>query len=64
MVSRCEGLSSHGPWALLPLGMWPFPGPGIEPMSSASAGRFLTTGPAGKSKSEIFQIEVYLMHNI
>ena len=25
------------------------PGPGIEPMSSALAGRFLTTGPPGKS---------------
>ena len=25
------------------------PGPGIEPMSPALAGRFLTTGPPGKS---------------
>ena len=30
--------------------MWDLPGPGmIEPMSSASSGGFLTTGPLGKS---------------
>ena len=28
--------------------MWDLPGPGIEPMSPALAGRFLTTGPPGK----------------
>ena len=29
--------------------MWDLPGPGIEPMSPALAGRFLTTAPPGKS---------------
>ena len=31
--------------------MWSLPGPGIEPMSPALAGGFLTTGPPGKSLS-------------
>ena len=44
-------LSSHGSWAYLPCGMWNLPGPGIEPMSLALAGRFLTSGPPGKSKT-------------
>ena len=30
--------------------MWDLPGPGLEPMSPALAGRFLTTAPPGKSK--------------
>ena len=34
---------------LLLHGIWDLPGPGIEPMSSALAGEFLTTGPPGKS---------------
>ena len=29
--------------------MWDLLGPGIEPVSHALAGRFLTTGPPGKS---------------
>ena len=29
--------------------MWDLPGPGIKPVSSALAGRFLTTAPPGKS---------------
>ena len=29
--------------------MWDLPGPGIEPVSPASAGGFLTTAPPGKS---------------
>ena len=28
--------------------MWDLPGPGLEPMSPALAGRFLTTAPPGK----------------
>ena len=31
--------------------MWGLPGPGVKPMGPASAGRFLTTGPPGKSES-------------
>ena len=44
-------LSSCGAQALLLHGMWDLPGPGIEPMSPALAGRFLTTVPPGKSYS-------------
>ena len=29
--------------------MWDLPGPGLEPVSLALAGRFLTTAPPGKS---------------
>ena len=29
--------------------MWDLPGPGLEPVSPALAGRFLTTEPPGKS---------------
>ena len=31
--------------------MWDLPGPGIEPVSPALAGGFLTTVPPGKSQS-------------
>ena len=41
-------LSSCGTWAQLLRGMWDLPGPGLEPMSPALAGRFLTTAPPGK----------------
>ena len=34
----------------MPCGVWVLPGLGIEPMSYALAGRFLTTGPPGKSQ--------------
>ena len=54
--SRCAGfsscgtwalehrLSSRGTWALLLHGMWDLPGPGLEPVSPALAGSFVTTG--------------------
>ena len=41
-------LSSCGTWAYLLHGMWDLPGPGIEPVSPALAGGFLTTAPPGK----------------
>ena len=59
--SRHVGFSSCGSWALerrlssrgarawLLCSMWDLPGPGLEPMSPALAGRFLTTAPPGKS---------------
>ena len=61
-ASRCGGFSCCRARALGPMGsvvvvrglpcsMWNLPGPGIEPMSSALAGRFLTTGLPGKSCS-------------
>ena len=34
---------------LIYFGMWDLPGPGLEPVSPALAGRFLTTAPPGKS---------------
>ena len=58
--SRCAGFSSCGSRALehslsscgaraqLLHGMWDLPGPGLEPVSPALAGGFLTTGPPGK----------------
>ena len=41
-------LSSCGSRAQLPRGMWDLPGPGLEPVSPALAGRLLTTAPPGK----------------
>ena len=42
--------SSCGAQALLLRGMWDLPGPGLEPMSPALAGGFLTTAPPGKPR--------------
>ena len=42
-------LSSCGARASLLHGMWDHPWPGLEPLSSALAGRFLATVPPGKS---------------
>ena len=41
-------LSSCGARAQLLRGMWDLPRPGLEPVSPALAGRFLTTAPPGK----------------
>ena len=41
-------LSSCGAGAQLLRGMWDLPGQGLEPVSLALAGRFLTTVPPGK----------------
>jgi len=46
-------LHSHGTWALLLQGMWNLPGPGIEPVSPALAGGFLSTGPLRKSPLKV-----------
>ena len=43
-------LSSCGTRAQLLRGMWDLPRPGLEPMSSALAGRFSTTAPPGKPR--------------
>ena len=42
------GLSSCGTRGYLLLGMWNLLGPGIEPVSPALTGRFLSTVPPGK----------------
>ena len=41
-------LSSCGARAYLLRGMWDLPGPGLEPVSPALTGGFLTTAPPGK----------------
>ena len=41
-------LSNCGPQVYLLHGMWDLPRPGLEPMSPALAGGFLTTAPPGK----------------
>ena len=46
-------LSSCGAWTQLLCGMWDIPGPGLEPVSPALSGGFLTTVPPGKSSSII-----------
>ena len=48
LVAECR-LSSWGTQAYLSHGMWDLPRPGLEPLSPASAGRFLATGPQRKS---------------
>ena len=53
--SRVHGLSSCGTWACLPHGMWNLPGPGIEPVSAALTGAFLTFGPPGKPLSQFLK---------
>ena len=35
--------------------MWDLPGPGLEPTSSALAGRFLTTTSQGKPDRSVFE---------
>ena len=58
-LSRCGSralehrLSNCGTRAQLLCGMWDLPGPGLEPMSPALAGGFLTTAPPGKSLKHI-----------
>ena len=47
-------LSSCGTWAFLLCGMWDLPGPGLEPVSPALAGRFSTTAPPGKPSLSVF----------
>ena len=46
MYSRLLGFSNFG---VLLRGIWDLPGPGIGPVFPVLAGRFLTTGPPGKS---------------
>ena len=48
------GLSSCGAWAEFPHGLWDLPRPGVEPVSPALAGGFLSSAPPGKSDSLMF----------
>ena len=47
-------LSNCGSRAQLLRGMWDLPGPGLEPVSPALAGRFSTTAPPGKPYFYLF----------
>ena len=57
-------LSSCGARAQLLQGMWDLPGPGLEPMSPALAGGFLTTAPPGKPCSCTFYFYLFIVHYI
>ena len=50
-------LSSCGAQAQLLRSIWDLPGPGLEPVSLALAGGFLTTAPPGKPTMTSFQQE-------
>ena len=40
--------------------MWNLPCPGIEPVSSALTGGFLTTGPQGKSLNKLIHVKCFI----
>ena len=44
--------------------MWDPPGPGIEPVSPALAGGFLTTVPPGKSLKGFFKVAVLKVESV
>ena len=54
-------LSSCGSRAQLLRGMWDLPRPGLEPVSPALAGGFLTTVPAGKPLLVLSCFHMYLV---
>ena len=53
-------LSSCGSRASLLRGMWDLPRPGLEPVSPALAGRFLTTAPPGKPNIFLTDVQMYV----
>ena len=53
---QARRLSNCGSRAQLLHGMWDLPKPGLEPVSPALAGRFLTTAPPGKPLQYLFMI--------
>ena len=53
IVEVC-GLSSCGTQVYLTQGTWNLPRSGTEPVSPALIGKFLTTGPPGKSFAKFF----------
>ena len=67
-VVVAHGLSSCGSQgrsaqAQLLRGMWDLPGPGLEPVSPALAGGFLTTAPPGKSSVFFLMNEFFFFFN-
>ena len=63
-VVATHGLSSCRAWASLLHSMWDLPGPGIELLSPALAGRFLSTVPPGKSGYELMISAFFCMWDI
>ena len=57
-------LSSCGSWAQLLCGMWDPPRPGLEPVSSALAGRFSTTAPPGKPYFSLFDLLPFVWQSL
>ena len=57
---QARRLSSCGARAQLLHGMWDLPGPGLEPVSPALAGRFLTTAPPGKPQGVFLMLLFYM----
>ena len=55
-------LSSCGAWAQSLCGMWDLPRPGLESVSPALAGRFLTTAPPGKTR--VIFIYLFFDHTV
>ena len=58
-LSSCDSQAlghtlSSGAQAQLPCSMWSLPRPGIEPVTSALAGRLSTSGPPGKPYTQVF----------
>ena len=45
-------------------GMWDLPRPGLEPVSPALAGRFLTTVPPGKPLKRILKVLAKLLDSL
>ena len=58
--SRRAGSVGVGSRAQLLRGMWDPPGPGLEPMSPAFAGRLSSTAPPGKPQLSILHLVVYI----
>ena len=56
-------LSSCGSRAQLLRGMWDLPRSGLEPVSPALAGRFLTTAPPGKPLAALLTVKLSLHKN-
>ena len=57
-------LSNCGSRAQLLCGMWDLPRPGLEPVSTALAGRFSTTAPPGKPEYAFIELmNLLLMHS-
>ena len=60
LVGSRAQVSSCGARAQLICGMWDLPGPGLEPVYPALAGRFLTTVPPGKPLDCYIKVKFFL----